>query len=294
MNEQEAYLKELAESGVDVTDVTETPEEVTPPEEKPIVEQKEEKTEEVPEEKPLVTEPKEQHKRSIYEEYKEKKSELKSERELREQAERERDEFKQKLEAVSNAGTQQERQDAQDEMEAFAQEIGADANALRKMQALFLKNSNANSDEGLAKDLQEFKQWKSENSQVIEKSRFETEFQSVTPMLKELLPNVSDEEMQMIKSRVDEISHTKEFHDKELDYVLFKNKDELAKLVSPKKRGMEQKGRRDVQEESYDFNPDADYSKMSMKEREAWEEGYKRFTAGEGIVMDSNGKRLLI
>lgn len=294
MNEQELYLKELAESGVDVTDVTETPEEATPPEEKPTVEKQEEKAEEVPEEKFLVTEPKEQHKRSIYEEYKDKKSELKSEREAREQVERERDELKSKLDAISNAGTPQERQDAEDEMEAFAQEIGADANALRKMQALFLKNSNATPDEGLAKDLQEFKKWKSENSQVIEKSRFDAEFQSVTPMLKELLPNVSDEEMTIIKDRVDELSHTKEFHDKELDYVLFKNKDDLAKLVSPKKRGMEQKGRRDVQEESFDFNPDADYSKMSMKERELWEEGYKKFTAGEGIVKDSNGKRLLI
>lgn len=294
MNEEETYLKELADAGVDVTDVKETPEEVTPPEEKPTVEQKEEKAEEVPKEKPLVTEPKEQHKRSIYEEYKEKKSELKSEKDAREQAERERDELKAKLDALSNADTPQEKKEASDDLEAFAQEINADPATLRKMQSLFLKDVKASTDEGLAKDLQEFKQWKSENSQVIEKSRFEAEFQSVTPTLKELLPNASDEELQLVKEKVDEISHTKEFHDKDLDYVVFKNKDELSKLVSPKKRGMEQKGRKDVQDEVFDFNPDADYSKMSMKERELWEEGYKKFTAGEGIVMDAKGKKLLI
>lgn len=289
MNEEENYLKELADAGVDVTDVT--PAEETPevPEEKPTVG----KTEEVPEEKPLVTEPKEQHKRSIYDEYKEKKSELKSEKEAREQVERERDELKQKLEALENAGTPQERQNAQDEIDAFAEEIGADANAIRRMQQLFSKNVQP-VDESLARDIQEFKQWKSENSQVIEKSRFETEFQSVTPTLAELLPNASSEEMAVVKARIDELSHTKEFHDKELDYVIFKNKEELSKLVSPKKRGMEQRGRKDVQEESFDFNPDADYSKMSVKEREAFDENWKKMTASEGLVRDGQGKRILI
>lgn len=292
MNEEETYLKELADAGVDVTDIP--PAEVTPPEEKPTVENKEVKAEEVPEEKTLITEPKEQHKRSIYDEYKEKKSELKSEKERADQAERERDELRLKLEAVSNADTPREKQEASDDLEAFAREIDADPETLRKMQSLFLKDVKATTDEGLAKDLQEFKRWKSENSQVIEKSRFEAEFQSVTPTLKELLPNASNEELQLVKEKVDEISHTKEFHDKDLDYVVFKNKDELSKLVSPKKRGMEQKGRKDVQDEVFDFNPDADYSKMSMKERELWEEGYKKFTSGEGIVMDAKGKKLLI
>lgn len=289
MNEEENYLKELADAGVDVTDVTETPAEETPEvtEEKPV----EKSTEEVSE--TLVTEPKEHHKRSIYDEYKDKKSELKSEKEAREQVERERDELKQRLEALQNADTPQERREAQDEIDAFAEEIGADANAIRRMQELFSKNVKP-VDESLARDIQEFKQWKTENSQVIEKSRFESEFQAATPTLTELLPNASTEEMATVKARVDELSHMKEFHDKELDYVIFKNKDELSKLVSPKKRGMEQRGRKDAVEESFDFNPDADYSKMSLKEREIWEEGYKKFTSGEGLVTDSNGKRLLI
>ena len=294
MNEEETYLKELADAGVDITDVTETPAEVTPPEEKPTVEKKEEKTEGVPEEKTLVTEPKERVGRMLSDKYKEVKTDLKSERELRETAERERDELKAKLDAVSNADTPQEKKEASDDLEAFANEINADPATLRKMQSLFLKDVKATTDEGLAIDLQEFKQWKSENSQVIEKSRFEAEFQSVTPTLKELLPTASAEELQLVKEKVDEISHTKEFHDKDLDYVVFKNKDELSKLVSPKKRGMEQKERKDVQDEVFDFNPDADYSKMSMKERELWEEGYKKFTSGEGIVLDAKGKKLLI
>ena len=129
MNEEEKYTKELEEAGVDVSDIKtdEIPEETAPPEAKPVVT---EKTEEQAEEKPLVTEPKEQHKRSIYDEYKDKKSELKSERERADIAERERDELKSRLESLDRAVTPQEKQDAQDEIEAFAQEIGADASEI--------------------------------------------------------------------------------------------------------------------------------------------------------------------
>lgn len=292
MNEEE-YLKELSDAGVDVTDVTEKPAEEAPAEEKPVVEKKDD-TEEVPEEKTLATEPKERIARKLSDKYKEVKTDLKTERELREQVERERDELRTKLEAVSNADTPKERQEAVGELEAFAQEIGADADALRKMQALFLKDVKPTVDESLTRDIEEFKQWKSENSKVLEKSQFDSEFQSATPTLKELLPNVSDDEIQKIKDKVDELSHTKEYHDKALDYVIFKNREELSKLVSPKKRGMEHKGRKDVQDESYDFNPDADYSKMSMKEREVWEENYRKMTSGEGIFTDAKGKKILI
>lgn len=291
MNEEEMYKKELAEAGVDVSDIKE-PEETTPEPEVKAEETKEIEAE--PKEEESLPEPKEQHKRSIYEEYKEKKAELKSEREQREQVERERDELRAKLEAVSHADTREERQTASDDLEAFAQEIGADAQAIRKMRDLFLKDVKPSTDPALAEKLEKFEAWQQENSKTLEKARFQEEFTSVTPTLKELIPNVSDEEMKLIQAKVDELAHTKEYHDKDLDYVIFKNKETLSKLVSPKKRGMESKERKDVVEESFDFDPNADYSKMTMKEREIWEEGYKKYTSGEGIVKDTQGRSLLI
>jgi len=287
MNEEE-YKKELAEAGVDVTDI---PAEETPPVE--TEEPKEESKEEPETTEPTENEPKEQHKRSIYDEYKDKKAELKSEKELREQAERERDELRSKLDAVSNADSPQEKREATNKLEQFAQKIGADPQALEEMRDLFLADA-PKTDPAIAEKLAKFEAWQRENSKVIEKSRFEEEFTSALPTLRETLPNASEEEIAKIKARVDELSHTKEYHDKELDYVIFKNKTELSKLVSPKKRGMETKERKDVVDDSFEFDPNADYSKMSMKEREIWEDGYKKFTSGEGIVKDARGKSLLI
>ncbi len=291
MNEEEMYKKELADAGVDVTDIKES-EETTPEPEVKAEETKEIEAE--PKVDESLTEPKEQHKRSIYEEYKDKKAELKSEREQREQVERERDELRAKLEAVSQADTKEKREDAQDDLDSFAQEIGADAQAIRRMRDLFLKDVKSSTDPVLAEKLEKFEAWQKENSVTLEKARFQEEFTAATPTLKELLPNVSDEELKLVQEKVDELAHTKEYHDKDLDYVIFKNKETLSKLVSPKKRGMESKSRKDVVEESFDFDPNADYSKMSIKEREQWEEGYKKFTSGEGIVKDARGRSVLI
>ncbi len=38
------------------------------------------------------------------------------------------------------------------------------------------------------------------------------------------------------------LAHTKEFHDKETDYIVWKNREALAKMVSPKKPSFEAGG----------------------------------------------------
>lgn len=287
--EEEQYLENAKAEGVDIeieTTTEETQDETTTEPEK--------KEETVEEKKELVTEPKEERKRSIYDEYKEKKAELKSEKERAEIAERERDELRQKYEALANADTQKEQKEASDEIEAFAQKINADPEALREMRKLFLKDIAPTTDPAIAQKLEQFEKWQAENSKIVEKAQFEDEFKSVVPTIKELLPNANDAEMQAVKEKLDEISHTKEFHDKDLDYIVYKNRTELSKLVSPKKRGMEHKGKADIVEDSFEFDPNADYSKMSLKEREVWEENYKKFTSSEGLSTDANGKKILI
>ncbi len=57
---------------------------------------------------------------------------------------------------------------------------------------------------------------------------------------------------------------------------------------------MEAKGNADVITESYDFDPNADYSKLDAAGRKKWEEGYANMTKSEGLVTDANGKKLLI
>ena len=73
-------------------------------------------------------------KRSIYQDLKDKKNEVKTERELREIAERERDEALAKLNNVN-------KDSEADEIEAFAKEIDASPDALRKLKELVLKDA---------------------------------------------------------------------------------------------------------------------------------------------------------
>lgn len=288
--DENQYKEGLKANGVDLPDLE------SKPEEKPAEEPKKEDVQPPKEEEPkedLETKP---HKRSIYEEYKEKKVELKTERELREQAERERDEYRQKLEAFNNAKSPEEQQDAKDELEKFAEEINADPKAIKRMRELFLKDLKTQADvpEDVKKDLEEFKAWKQQNSQVIEQQMFEKEFKSVLPTLREMFPTLSDEESEVVKKKVDELAHSKEWHDKSLDYVVFKNKQILEKFVSPRKAGMESKTRKEVESDSYEFDPNADYSSMTPKQREQWEENYRKSTQNTGLATDSQGRKIII
>lgn len=297
--DEEQYKKELADQGVDLPELKEEKKEE--PAKEPIKESPKEeakvddkKEAEVEPTKPLTEEPKVERKRSIYDEYKEKKSELKSEKELREQVERERDELARKLQEATDAkGTKNADESAEDAI-AYAAKIGADPDLVKRIIADAQKGFKSAPDESIKKDLEEFKAWKAQNSASIEKQMFEQEFQKVTPTLKELFPTASAEEITSLKSELDKLSHTKEYHDKDLDYVAFKNKEKLSAFISPKKRGIEGKSKKDIQEESFDFDPNADYSKLSPAEKVKWEEGYNKLGKTEGLVRDANGKKILI
>lgn len=230
----------------------------------------------------------EPRKRSIYHELKDTRKEVKTERELREQAERERDELKAKLAAVSTATTPQEHRQATDELEAYAQEIGADPNALRKMREVFLKGIEVPKVDTSA--LEEFKAWKEQNSKAIEQQQFEQEFEQVRSQF----ANASPDELSLIKQKLDELAHTPEFHDKELDYVIYKNKSVFDSLVSPKKRGIESKGRVDATAPTFTFDPNADITKMSATELEAWEKQYKALTEKSDLAIDAEGRKVFI
>jgi hypothetical protein len=284
--DEEAYKKELADNGVELPeekkDEPDKPAEEAPkPKEEPKAEPEKDKPEDP--KTPLSEDPKEPPKpRSIYDDLKDKKKEVKTERELRVEAERQRDELQQK-------------QDAQDELDVFAAEIGADPVAIKKMRDLFLKGYQPEGNNSISKeDFDAFKTWQADHAKTVEKQVFEEEFAAVTPTIKEMFPKATDEELGAIKIKLDELGHTKEWHDKSLDYVVFKNKDTLAALVSPKKRGMEPKERKDFDENSFEFDPNADLSKMTMKQRELWEEHYHKATKSESLAEDGQGRKILI
>lgn len=241
---------------------------------------------------PLITEPKEPEERkprSIYHDLKDTRSDLKSERERREVAEQERDALKAQLDTNPPAKIEA------DDLDAFAAEIGADPQAIKKMQELFLKGMPASTiSPELQTRLEQFETWQKDNGQAIAKQQFETEFTSAVPELQKMFPTASAEDITAMKSEIDALAHTTEFHDKEIDYIAFKNQAKLAALITPHKRGLESKGRVDATNIPTTFDPNADITKMSAKEAEVWESAYRKMGKDEGLATDSQGRRMLL
>jgi hypothetical protein len=290
MSEQDKELREqYVKAGVDL------PELKAEPKEEEKEETPEPKTEEAPKE-PLQDAPKEEpRKRSIYDEYKDKKAELKSEKERADNLQRERDELQTKLEALSTAGTAQEKSEAQDEIDQFLTSHQQwDKDAVKDLIAIAQKGIKPELDEATKKGLAEFQSWKQENAKSLEAQRFNQEFEATLPAIKEMFPNASDDELKSIRQELDKIAHTPGYHDKELDYVVFKSKDTLSALVSPKKRGMEPKARADADEVSNDFNPNADLTSMSPTQRAKWEEQYRALGKTDGLMTDSQGRKTIV
>jgi hypothetical protein len=242
---------------------------------------------------PLTTEPtvptEERKPRSIYHDLKDTRTSLKTERELREQAERERDEWKTKAEGKPEAKIEA------DDLDAFADEIGADPQVVKKMRELFLKDMPASTiSPELQSKLDAFEVWQKDNGQAIATQQFETEFQSSIPALQKMFPTASAEDINSMKKEIDTLAHTTEFHDKEIDYIAFKNQEKLSTLITPHKRGLESKGRVDATNIPTDFNPNADISKMSAKELEVWEAGYKAMGKADELSTDSFGRKMIL
>lgn len=300
MSDQETAAKEqYAKAGVDLAELKEEPkeepkaEEPKPTEETPAEPKVEAKAE--PEEEAPSQEPKESRKRSIYDDYKDKKSEAKQNLDRAEKAERERDELQAKLDAVSNASTPQERKDAKDEVADFlSRHKEWDTNAINEFLALARKGYEAKIPDEIVARLNEFHDWKESNAKAIEEAQFNKEFDAAVPAIKEFLPQATDEEMQTVKAELDKLSHTKAFHDKSLDYVAFAHRAQLAALISPKKRGIEKKGRVDSPTVEFDFDPNADYSKLTPEQRAQWDAEYKKLTKSDGLLEDAQGRKLIL
>jgi hypothetical protein len=70
-----------------------------------------------------------------------------------------------------------------------------------------------------------------------EKTYFNNEFSNFSPDLKKQYPHATDEQLSKVKELLWEVGHKKEYFDKELDYVAFQKKDEIAKIIGPVPEG---------------------------------------------------------
>lgn len=297
MDPEKQYMEDLKANGVDLPELEEKADDPQEPEkepEEPATDPDPEKSEGDEPEDDTQT-PEEPRKRSIYQEYKEKKSELKTEKELREQAEKQRDELQAKLDAIANA-SDKDNPSSEEVLDAvaYAEKIGADPDLVKQIIADARKGVKTELDPEVAKSLERFQKWEQENKQQLDKQAFEAEFSKITPVIKEFFPTVNDSELKSIKENLDKLSHSKEWYDKDLEYIVFKNRDTLSTLVSPRKRGMESRERKDEPTDSFEFDSNADLSKMTPLERDKWETEFRKAAQTDSLMTSSNGKKFLI
>ncbi len=225
----------------------EKPEETKPAEEKPQPEKPEDGKDAPPE--PEVK------KRSVYDDKKEEKqrrkaaeAELATERSAREAAEARATELQALLDKKDEAKTPEERKEAKDDLEAFAEKEGLKPEALKDLIGIISKRLPK--PEGGALSKEEADEWRAERARAkvtAEDQEVLKQAPEVKKQLTDLGVSVHDEaEFTALMAEVVKLSHTKEFHDKDVDYIVFKYRDKLSKLISPKKPSFEEGGQREA------------------------------------------------
>jgi colicin import membrane protein len=130
-----------------------------------------------------------------------------------------------------------------DELEAFAKENQLDAAGLARLAEIIAKRipqGQLSAEE--KQQLTELTAYKAKKDAEETRAAEDQEVLATAPTVKTQLEIHDDAELATVMKEIVKLSHTAEFHDKEVDYIVWKNKDALAKLVSPKKPSFESGG----------------------------------------------------
>lgn len=215
-----------------------------------------------PEDKPEEVKPEDKSElqtkaRTIYEAHKEvkqEKRELKSENEILKSQLAERDQLIEDLTLkAQNAETPAEKEEVADEIKEIAEAIGADPDGIAKLTD-FLTKKMAKPDgvQISQEDLDAIKGIRQTKAQQEALVQFTGEWNKFEPSLKVDFPHVSNEELTVVKEFVDKLAHSPKYHDKEVDYIYFKEKATLEKLISPKRQSYEGSDNRPAHEGNAD------------------------------------------
>lgn len=137
-----------------------------------------------------------------------------------------------------------------DSLAALAEKRGLDAEGLAEigevLQSKILKHleESGKLKNDLPKEIQDklklLDKLEAESKVKEEISHFNNEWTNLLPDIQKQFPNASQNELKEAKKIMDELAHSKDFHDKDLDYVLFKNQDKFSailKVAKGKKAG---------------------------------------------------------
>lgn len=145
------------------------------------------------------------------------------------------------LEAIKNSVPDSNK--SEEAIKKYAETYGVDEQSVRDLVSIVSKPEKQEKKEEQTPTLTPEQQAQIEEAQIIKADKlYEEEFSNVgTPALLKLYPKASTEQLQTAKKELEMLATTKEYLDKPLDYIVWKEQEKLGKLfvvVSP--RGISQ------------------------------------------------------
>ena len=165
----------------------------------------------------------------------------------------------------------------EEDVKNLAKELDFDPEKVRKIIEVSRKGLQLSDEDKQA--LEEFKASKSEREAKQQEEVFNEEWKSLP--LKEQFPNASEEQIAKAKETMDELSHSEKYHNVDMDYILFKEKESFDKILFSPKMHTFESGRlappNDENNEWPELKPN-----MSPSEIEKLEKQRERIMANEG------------
>lgn len=186
-------------------------------------------------------------KRSIYDDLKDKKKEVRDAKNEADQVKAENEALKAENEALKKltdsakkVETDEDKEKLDDDIKAVAEAIGGDPKAIKTLTDFLTKRLVKTGGAEISKDdIEAVRNFNKKATETTAKAEFLEEFKGFVPELKKDYPHISDGDLASVEKEIFKLAHSTKYHDKEIDYIYFKNKDILSKLISPKRPAME-------------------------------------------------------
>lgn len=183
--------------------------------------------------------------RSIYDDYKDKKKEANEAKERADAEQARADAAEAELAKLrggkkSDADPSKKDDAPADDLEAFAKEKGYDPSELERLTEILAKRiPTPQLSEAEKTDLAELRGWKAAQEAKDKRAAEDAVIQADAPSVQKQFSISDAGELTAVMAEIVRLAHTPKYADKEVDYILFKEKDALSKLVSPKKPSFE-------------------------------------------------------
>jgi len=153
------------------------------------------------------------------------------------------------VQQLAQARSPESKEEAKDEIADFAKEQNLDADGLKKLVGI-IKSQIKPEEKPPVEEAESY-------NEAEEAKIFNDEWDAFQVDIEEQFKNSAPSQWKKAKTLMDELSHSEDYHDKDLDYVYFKNKQAFEDILfSPKKKSAETSrlGDAEYADEELDFD----------------------------------------